>query len=74
MFRQKFRDVPRYIQERENFLFKSDIVNYPMWPHEMNSGDGDLPFYDCTIRIQDNYMRKFRFLDDRIRKGDFTQP
>lgn len=74
MFRGSFMSVPMYIQQKAGYLFKSDIVNYPMWPHEMNSGDGDLSFDECVNRIQDNYMRKFRFLDDRIRKGDFTQP
>lgn len=74
MFRGSFMGVPMYIQQKANYLFKSDIVNYPMRPHEMNSGDGDLSFDECVNRIQDNYMRKFRFLDDRIRKGDFTQP
>jgi hypothetical protein len=73
-FLSGFYSVPMYIQERANYLFKSDLVNYPMWPHEMNSGDGNLSFDECINRIQENYRRKLKFLDNMIQRGDFSQP
>ena len=74
MFRSKFYDVPRYIEERRDYLLKTDLVNYPMWPHEMNADDGNLPFLESIDRIEWYYMKKLKFLDERIRKGNFNQP
>lgn len=72
MFRNKFYIVPIYIQEKSNQLIKSDLVNYPMWPHENTSGDADLPFYESINRIEWYYTKKLKFLDEKIKKGDFN--
>lgn len=74
MFRDKFWQVPDYIYDREAYLFKSDLINYPMWPHEMNSMDGNLSFDESIERIVEMYIRKLKFLDERITKVDFSQP
>jgi hypothetical protein len=73
-FRDKFYNVPNYIIDRINYLYKSDSLNYPKWPHEMNSGDGNLSFIESTDRLQENYIRKLKFLNKRIMEGDFSQP
>ena len=69
-----FYSVPIYIQNRANYLFKSDLVNYPMWPHEAWMKDEFLSFDESVNRIQDFYMRKLEFLNKRITNGDFSQP
>lgn len=43
-----------------------------MWPHENTSGDADLPFYESINRIEWYYMKKLKFLDEKIKKGDFN--
>jgi hypothetical protein len=74
LHKSKFYSVPLYIQEKANYLYKSDIVNYPMWPHENNSGDGNLTFDESVNRIEEMYIKKLKFLDKRISEGNFSQP
>lgn len=73
-FRAAFFNVPHHIYNRSNQLYKSDALNYPMWPHENNSGDGNITFSESVDRILNMYERKLKFLDKRIKNGDFRQP
>ena len=68
-YKESFRTLPEFIQQKADEIRSSESFNYAMWPVTSNvNKDINLPFDSAVERMIQGYNQKFNWLDSAIGK------
>lgn len=68
-YKENFRTLPEFIQQKADEICSSESFNYAMWPVTSNvNKDINLSFDSAVERMIQGYNQKFNWLDSAIGK------
>lgn len=61
--------IPEYIDTLENSISESGQYDCQLWPiNQLINGDENLSFHESVIRLKNNYIKRFNWIDENISK------